>query len=299
MAYQEDVNFGFVILHYLVDNATAECVESIHQHCKNENYHIVIVDNNSANGSFERLEKRFADDPRVTLIHNDRNEGFARGNAVGYRYCRTILHCNYIATINNDATLASDNFITESVADYELGGYGVIGPDIISGRTGEHQNPVNGVIDSLEKVHKRQFEVTRGYILQYLRLSPYLQPLKNFLKRGTNSLDSDNLEELHSRKSEIVGEQNLHGACLIFTPIFVEHFSEPFDTRTFMYVEEDILYVRCREAGIKMYYDPTIQVHHEEDISTESEVSSDLREKTLFLLSNSRDSLKILERYFV
>ncbi len=71
--------FGFVVLHYLVDDATAQCVDSILEYCGGESCRIVIVDNDSANGSFERLQARYAETPGVTLLHNAANEGFARG----------------------------------------------------------------------------------------------------------------------------------------------------------------------------------------------------------------------------
>lgn len=53
---RQSTRFGFVVLHYLVDATTMQCVESIHEHCAGSDYHIVVVDNDSANGSFERLQ---------------------------------------------------------------------------------------------------------------------------------------------------------------------------------------------------------------------------------------------------
>lgn len=55
--------FGFVVLHYLVDDATTQCVESIREHCAGGDYHIVVVDNDSANGSHERLQERYGAPP--------------------------------------------------------------------------------------------------------------------------------------------------------------------------------------------------------------------------------------------
>ncbi len=127
--------FGFVVLHYLVDDATAQCVDSILEYCGGESCQIVIVDNDSANGSFERLQARYAETPGVTLLHNTANEGFARGNNVGYRYCKSQLHCDYIVTINNDAMLTNADFMPLCTEDYAQTHCGVIGPDIVSTRT--------------------------------------------------------------------------------------------------------------------------------------------------------------------
>ena len=131
--------FGVVVLHYLVDEETTQCVESIRKHCASavaagQQYKIVIVDNDSANGSYERLCQRYGSDDDIVLLHNHTNEGFARGNNIGYAYCRAQLGCDYIVTLNNDVVLADDNCIRQSVEDYAATGCAVIGPDIISGK---------------------------------------------------------------------------------------------------------------------------------------------------------------------
>ena len=93
------------------------------------------------------------------------------------------------------------------------------------------------------------------------------------------------------------GTYKLHGSCLIFTPVFVQRFDEPFDPGTFLYLEEDILYMRCKRAGLAMRYDPQIVVRHAEDVSTDSMVRHDARRKQILYLERHRDSLGTLERY--
>ena len=93
------------------------------------------------------------------------------------------------------------------------------------------------------------------------------------------------------------GTYKLHGSCLIFTPVFVQRFDEPFDPGTFLYLEEDILYMRCKRAGLAMRYDPQIVVRHAEDVSTDSMVRHDARRKQILYLERHRDSLSTLERY--
>ena len=144
--------FGFVVLHYLVDEATVQCVESIRRCCAGRDYHIVVVDNDSANGSYERLTERYAGADDVTLLHNARNEGFARGNNMGYRHCKERLHCDYMVTINNDAVVDDAHFMDRAIEDYQRWHCGVIGPKIISGKTGHDQNPVRSVVDTPEKI---------------------------------------------------------------------------------------------------------------------------------------------------
>lgn len=284
-------HFGFVILHYLVDDETVACVESIRRHCAQADnpYTIVIVDNDSANGSYERLEQRYGHDGDVVLLHNDANEGFARGNNRGYAYCRNELGCDYIVTLNNDVALVSDNLMRQAVADHEDTGCAVIGPDIISGKDGGHQNPMPEVVDSPQQIHALRKHIRRNLLLLHTHLDGVLARLKR------DSRTPERTARVQSGQPSMAVK--LHGSCLIFTPTFLHTFDEAFDPGTFLYMEEDILVLRCRQHGLTLYYDPRIVVRHAEDASTEAQVNHDERRKQINYLRNHRDSLRVVERY--
>lgn len=286
--------FGFVVLHYLVDDATWRCVESIRRAGQGHDYRIVVVDNDSANGSWERLCARYGDASDVTLVHNDVNEGFARGNNTGYRLCRDELGCDYVVTINNDATIASDGFIDDCVEDYERTGCGVIGPDIVSLRDQRHQNPSYGIIDSHDEVVRQTARFRRILTLEKLHLFGPLTAVKRTLTGGAKATESP---YTHATAEAIAGKPyKLHGACLIFTPAYLCLFEDAFDPGTFLYFEEHILAMRCRQAGLAMHYDPRIRVDHQEDASTE-QLKQDRRAKQIFTLTNYLQSLQVLDRY--
>lgn len=273
--------FGFVVLHYLVDEATMQCVESIRRCCAGRDYHIVVVDNDSANGSYERLTERYAVADDMTLLHNARNEGFARGNNVGYRHCKGQLHCDYIVTINNDAVVDDTHFMDRAIEDYQRCHCGVIGPKIISGKTGHDQNPVRSVVDTSVKIAAVRKHIRRNLLLLHLHLLEPLSALKSRVKRPPQPHTA-------APKPVVEGAYKLHGSCLIFMPVFVQHFDEPFGPCTFLYLEEDILYMR---------YAPQIVVRHAEDVSTDSMVRHDERRKQILYLQRHRDSLSTLEWY--
>lgn len=290
--------FGFVILHYLVDEETVKCVESIRRHCAQADgrYTIVIVDNDSANGSYERLLRRYGQDGDVVLLHNDANEGFARGNNRGYGYCRTQLGCDYIVTLNNDVVLADDGLMRRAVADYAATGCAVIGPDIISGKDGGHQNPMSAVVDSPQQIRALRKHIRRNLLLLRTHLYGVFERLKGCVGRGHAADGATPSTQEHAGQRACVPVK-LHGSCLIFTPAFLEAFEEPFDPGTFLYMEEDILVLRCRRQGLTLYYDPRIVVRHAEDASTEAQVNHDPRRKQINYLRHHRDSLRIVERY--
>lgn len=83
-----------------------------------KNIEIILVDNNSKDGSVEYIKKNF---PKTKIIVNKGNLGFAEGNNVGYKYATG----DYILFLNND-TKVTNNFISELVkvleGDKKIGG---------------------------------------------------------------------------------------------------------------------------------------------------------------------------------
>jgi GT2 family glycosyltransferase len=63
---------------------------------------IYVSDNGSKDGSIELLRAAIGDHPAVTVVCNERNLGFAAGNNVVLRLCRS----EYVLCLNPDAVLA-------------------------------------------------------------------------------------------------------------------------------------------------------------------------------------------------
>ncbi|MCR8559724.1 glycosyltransferase family 2 protein [Mucilaginibacter sp. BJC16-A38] len=84
---------------------TLECLVSIQNYCKSDDFLVVLVDNNSSE-SIEPLFNSKWDIPLV-VIKNSENKGFAEGNNVGIE---AILKYNvdYILLLNNDTLLLDD-----------------------------------------------------------------------------------------------------------------------------------------------------------------------------------------------
>ena len=284
-----DVRFGFVVLHYLVDEETAKCIDSICRLSSRYLIHITVVDNNSANGSYERLLKKYRDFSNIHFIHNTYNSGFAQGNDIGYRYCVEVLKCNYVCVINNDACVKTDNFVDLCIEDARNPCVGVIGPDIQSGKNDVSQNPVYSIIDTPKKLRKFHRYLICRSILSALNLFDLFNKVVASRKRGSAVSSQKSSREARPYK--------LHGACLVFTPSFIECFSEPFDLRTFLYLEEDVLYIRCKQRGLSMLYDSRIKVYHREDASTDAQVRHSDYRKELNTMKYQLQSYKVLKDY--
>ena len=87
-------------------------------------FEVIVVDNNSMDGSVLAVEKDF---PNVRLIRNRRNTGFAAGNNAGMR----IATGRYIALINSDVVVQSG--CLEGLVAFmdEHPGTGIIAPKIV------------------------------------------------------------------------------------------------------------------------------------------------------------------------
>ena len=69
-----------------------------------------------------------------------------------------------------------------------------------------------------------------------------------------------------SRLSDVA----LQGACFVFSRQFMQRFELPFTPETFLYCEEMLLRINCKEADLLMVFDPSIKVLHFEGSSTDS-----------------------------
>ncbi len=88
------------------------------------NLEIIVVDNGSDGTARERLQDIAATDPRIRLIENPENLGFARGNNIGIGAASG----DYVMLMNND-TYAAAGAISAMVRHLELDpGLGVVGP---------------------------------------------------------------------------------------------------------------------------------------------------------------------------
>ena len=85
----------------------------------------------------------------------------------------------------------------------------------------------------------------------------------------------------------------LHGCCLILTPLYIGKFDTAFDDRTFMFREEELLYLRCRKHEIETVYEPSIDILHLEDMSTNATFKKDCKREA-FKNKCQIDSLQIL-----
>lgn len=284
------MKFGFVVLHYLSFEDTIQCVNSVLPIIGQHDVKIVIVDNHSNNGSLERLEQEYASNEAIAIVPNNDNLGFARGNNVGYTLCRDVYHCDCIMVSNNDIIVESPDLFDVIEQEAPDSGCAVIGPDIMSGKTGHHQNPVKPVHFNHKMIKKE--------ILRYRLLSLFnTLNVYDFARKclGQTSGVSTATGTSFEPKSMCSPDIQLHGSFLIFLKPYITIFDTAFDSRTFLYMEEDILRMRCESKDLRMCYWDNLRVIHNEDSSTDM-LTKKVKKKRSFVFRNMIQSYEVLDK---
>lgn len=275
------VDIGFVILHYKTFDDTRNCVESILRNVPNAP--IIVVDNGSCNGTGEKLKKLYKESTDVTVLISNDNLGFANGNNKGIRFLRRKYLPKFVVVMNNDTLIKQTNFIEIVKNEYESSNFAVLGPQIITRDGLNNSNPVEYVVDRKSKASVLLIKRKIKLLLNKLHLNRFLHDVGTSIKHEGKY---NNLQRYENVK--------LHGACWIFSDKFFEKY-DGINKSTFLYFEEDILYLETQRKGLKTVYNPDLIVTHLEDSSTNN-VTQNSREKNIFVLCNEIRSLKVLKK---
>lgn len=113
-----NIDISIIIVNWNAKELLHNCLESILKETKEFPYEIVVVDNNSNDGSVELLESDYKN--KITLIKNTENRGFAYANNQGMKVSKG----EYLLLLNSD-TVILDGAIDKSVGyikkDKEIG----------------------------------------------------------------------------------------------------------------------------------------------------------------------------------
>ena len=275
--------FAFVVLQYCAMQETLNCIESIKRYC-DDNYIIVVVDNGSPNGAGEKIKRICENDDKCVVIVNENNLGFAKGNNVGFRYAKK-LGAKYICMMNSDTCLLDHSFIEQIKSDYDKYKYYVLGPNIVLNQPEIRVNPLGEHVLEKNETNKKIVSLAIQILLVNLRLENMVAIIQKNRRVKHKNKKYDRYKYYENVK--------LHGCCLIFSPKYIEEYNG-LNEGTFLYLEEDMLFLEMKRTDHIMLYSPNVKIYHAEDASTN--FISAGRKKKLFVLKNHLNSMIAIAR---
>ncbi len=227
-----------IVLNYKGLEDTLECIESL-KRCttKGIDLDIIVVDNNSDDGSVEALSKI----KDIILLSNDANLGFAGGNNTGIK--EALKRDDDLIIILNNDTYVDRQFIKEmakAIIDADI-----ISPKIYFAPGFEYHDKYNK--EELGKV----IWYAGGYIDWDNVIGHHI---------GVDEVDNGQ----YDRKKEI---DLATGACFGASARVFENVGM-FDEKYFLYLEEMDLCVRAKRAGFKLAFAPKAVIWHKNARST-------------------------------
>lgn len=281
------INIGVVILNYLSYDVTIKCVEYFQKQSKNNvNVKIVVVDNASPNNSFNVLYDKFKSNKDIKVVKTPQNLGFARGNNFGYKELCKIMNPDFVVISNSDAYVKDDGLYNWIIDCYEKYNFSVLGPSVYSVYGQFYQSPSEPMTRSKIKIREHQFRLILSIIKSSILMRVKVNKENNYWRIKSNNP--------YSKKR--TQDKTLHGAFQIFSKNYFMEYTEPYDGRTFLYVEEDILRIRCDLKGLVMLYSPDYKVYHLQAMSS-NRVTSSFYKKQIIRNKNTLYSLNIYLKY--
>jgi GT2 family glycosyltransferase len=223
------MDLSIIIVSYNTRELLSACIQSVIDSTQGVSYEIIVVDNNSTDGSQQMLNATY---PDITLLCNHDNIGFSCANNQGYRSSNG----EYLLFLNSD-TLILNNAI-EKLAHYLDVHHdaGIVGPKILN----EHHQP------------------TRSY-MQFMDAGTLFLGSKNL-----RFLFAVEKHRLHFSQYDYDSIQNvpwLSGASLMIARNIFEE-AGLFDEHYFLYLEDMDLCLQVHKRGYQVVYFPHAEITH-------------------------------------
>lgn len=222
------LDLSIVIVNYNAKAYLRKCLLSIRGH--GFTYEIIVVDNNSMDGSAEMVREEF---PDVHLIANKGNKGFSPANNQGARVSRG----RYILLLNNDTVVSPESLKTMLAIMEKNPGVGLLGCRL---RNSD---------GTLQQSFGRDINFFYDFFRKYVT---------NLYSKWQNPLVGKYLIWRHATEKEVAW---VKGACMLLRrQAFFD--VDLMDENFFMFFEEVDLSIRVRELGWKVLYTPDAEIIH-------------------------------------
>ncbi|MBI3341978.1 glycosyltransferase family 2 protein [Candidatus Curtissbacteria bacterium] len=225
------MNISFIIVNYKTKELVFQAIESIQKFAKNFTYEIIVVDNNSEDGSSQYLKKNFS---KIKLIASPENVGFGKGNNLGIKEAEG----DYIFFFNSDAYLIDESIERLFKRANNIPDLGAIAPLILN--------------------EDKTIQQSGGYFPTLLKVFFWMSFIDD-LPGGTW------LKPYHIDHDSFYGKEReldwVTGAAFMVPKKVLEKVGT-FDKEIFMYGEDVDLCHRIKKAGLKIIMNPESKIVH-------------------------------------
>ena len=232
------MDLSVIIVNYNVKFFLEQCLKSVFRSGKDLDMEVIVVDNNSVDGSVNMIKEKF---PQVKLIANKENTGFSKANNQGIN----ISSGKYVLILNPD-TIVEDDTLPKVVKfmdeNPDAGGLGV---KMLDG---------NG---RFLPESKRSLPTPAVAFYKIFGLSSLFPKSKIFGKYHLGYLDNNKTHQV----------EILPGAFMLVRRKVLDEIGY-LDEDFFMYGEDIDLSWRIIKAGYKNYYFPETRIIHYKGEST-------------------------------
>jgi GT2 family glycosyltransferase len=232
------MKLSIIIVNYNVEYFLEQCLHSVRKAVHGVDAEVIVVDNNSIDGSNNMVIKKF---PEVRLIANKDNRGFSKANNQGIN----LSSGEYVLLLNPDTVVEDDTF--SKIIDFmdahpKAGALGVKMVDGAGNFLPESKRGLPTPITSFYKI---------------FGLSSLFPHSKRFARYHLGHLDKDEVHEV----------EILAGAFMMLRRSVLDEIGL-LDETFFMYGEDIDLSYRVIKAGYKNYYFPKTRIIHYKGEST-------------------------------
>lgn len=247
---------GIVILNYNNAKDTIACLRSLYATTAADKIRTIVVDNGSRKEVVEQI-KSFMDEyiPSATFLPLAKNLGYANGNNEGCKLLYADSEVDYIAILNNDTILLED-FVTPLRAAIEnTPDAALVSPLLLrgDGKSIEH---------NCARRAPKLSELMAQWALLHRNWFGWITKINNRCSMLPERVNGQRVEV------EIIS-----GSCFMVKKSIFEALGG-FDSGTFLYYEENILWEKIRVLGLKNYLDCSVRLIHLGAATTSTQATS-------------------------
>ena len=226
---------SIIIVNYNTKELTKKAIQAVFDKTEGVEYEIIVVDNDSKDGSAEELKKTFQD--KITIIEPKENLGFGRANNLGMKQAQG----KYIFLLNSDTELI--NNAIKIFYDYM--------------EQNEQVGVCGGNLYNINYVPEESYVMYTDNIISYFvytYIAIFYHYFYKLTKKRKNYVNFN-----YSGKIKQVGY--ISGADMFIRQTALEK-AGLFDENIFMYFEDGDLNFRIRNCGYSIMSVPQAKIFH-------------------------------------